>query len=256
MNLGIVQGRLSRPIEGFQECPVKWQDEFDNLEGVGLKHIEWIVTKKSFNNNPIFTHDLSTFPISSICADHVVDEQIANKNFLIYSLRPVCDAARRSGVKRITVPLLEDSSVEDDTKRSEFIKNFLKFAEENYDIKFSLETELSLEKIPSLLTRSNITLTYDVGNTTARGLDHQTYVQNFCDKISNVHLKDRKLHGKSVEPGTGDTDFRTIFKLLISKGYNRDFTMQFCRGSDENELNHCKKHTNFIRSLYDNIEKI
>lgn len=256
MNLGVVQGRLSRPIEGFQECPVKWQDEFDNLESAGLNHIEWIVTKKSFNDNPIFKYDLSKFPISSICADHVVDDQIANENFLIHSLEPVCNAARRSGIKRITIPLLEDSSVEDDDKRREFIKFFFNFAEENYDINFSLETELSLEKIPSLLARSNITLTYDIGNTTACGLDHQTYIQNFCDRISNVHLKDRKLGGKSVEPGTGDADFQTIFNLLINKGYDRDFTMQFCRGSDGNELAQCKKHADFVRSLYVNIEKI
>ena len=32
MKLGIIQGRLSEPKEGFQECPVEWKREFDLLE--------------------------------------------------------------------------------------------------------------------------------------------------------------------------------------------------------------------------------
>ena len=40
MKIGIIQGRLSRPVEGFQECPVDWRREFDLLPEIGLNHIE------------------------------------------------------------------------------------------------------------------------------------------------------------------------------------------------------------------------
>ena len=73
MKIGIIQGRLSEPIEGFQECPKNWKKEFELLNKLKLNHIEWIVTKKSFDNNPIFTENLSNYPISSICADNLVD---------------------------------------------------------------------------------------------------------------------------------------------------------------------------------------
>ena len=82
MRIGIIQGRLSRPIEGFQECPVNWQQEFSLLPELNLNHIEWIVTKKSFGTNPIFTDDVSRYPISSICADNLVDERIIDKEYL------------------------------------------------------------------------------------------------------------------------------------------------------------------------------
>ena len=36
MNIGIIQGRLSPPIEGFQECPINWKREFNLLSGLGL----------------------------------------------------------------------------------------------------------------------------------------------------------------------------------------------------------------------------
>ena len=31
MNIGIIQGRLSSPEEGFQECPKNWEKEFELL---------------------------------------------------------------------------------------------------------------------------------------------------------------------------------------------------------------------------------
>ena len=44
MKIGIIQGRLSEPNEGFQECPINWKREFDLLPKLDLNHIEWIVT--------------------------------------------------------------------------------------------------------------------------------------------------------------------------------------------------------------------
>ena len=31
MKLGVIQGRLSKPIKGFQECPDDWEREFNLL---------------------------------------------------------------------------------------------------------------------------------------------------------------------------------------------------------------------------------
>ena len=59
--LGIIQGRLSQPLNGFQECPVEWEKEFNLLEKLGLDHIEWIVTAKSLKNNPLTTQDLRPY---------------------------------------------------------------------------------------------------------------------------------------------------------------------------------------------------
>ena len=52
--IGIIQGRLSEPKEGFQECPEDWQREFLLLPSIGLTHIEWIITEKNYWDNPMF----------------------------------------------------------------------------------------------------------------------------------------------------------------------------------------------------------
>ena len=77
--LGIIQGRLSPPIEGFQECPVEWKKEFELLPELGLEHIEWIVTKNSLKNNPVLSEELSGYPVSSICLDNLVDYDFHEK---------------------------------------------------------------------------------------------------------------------------------------------------------------------------------
>ena len=78
MNIGIIQGRLSSPEEGFQECPKNWEKEFELLKELGLSHVDWIVTKNSFDNNPIFFKNLNGYPINSICADNLVDKDFFN----------------------------------------------------------------------------------------------------------------------------------------------------------------------------------
>ena len=56
--VGIIQGRLTHPREGFQDCPSDWQREFNLLKKIGLTHVEWIVTKENYNKNPIHSEDL------------------------------------------------------------------------------------------------------------------------------------------------------------------------------------------------------
>ena len=142
MRVGVIQGRLSPPSEGFQECPVNWKREFDLLPGLGLSHVEWIITKKSFIDNPFFSCDLRGYPIHTVCADNLVDERIDDETFMQVSLNPICKAAARSNVEYITIPLLEDSSVQEERKRLRFKKILRGFAEQYPNIHFSLEAEL------------------------------------------------------------------------------------------------------------------
>ena len=36
MKIGIIQGRLSPPVEGFQETPKNWQKEFEYLKQLNM----------------------------------------------------------------------------------------------------------------------------------------------------------------------------------------------------------------------------
>ena len=255
MRLGMIQGRLSEPIEGFQECPKNWRIEFEKAETMGLSHVEWIVTQKSFSYNPIFFENVSELPIHTICADNVVSDLIDNEHFLNHNLIPICEAAMVNNIDYITIPLLEDSSVEDLNKIKKFRNHFFKICKKYPSIKFSLETELSLDKIPILLDVDNVYLTYDTGNTTSYGVPHKDYIEKFVDRISNVHIKDRTFAGKTVIPTTGDTNFYKIFKLLISAGYTGPYTLQTAREDSKKEIQTIKKHANVIRSIYEECKK-
>jgi len=246
--IGIIQGRLSPPIEGFQECPKDWQREFDLLDELNLSHIDWVVTKNSFNNNPIFFEDLSGCLINSICADNLVDECIFGE--LESNLAPICNAAIKNNVKNITIPLLEDSSVEDEKNRNIFIESMLPIADLYSDLNFSFEAELEAEKLLKIVDlRDNFFVTYDTGNITSCGLDHKEYINLVKHKIDNVHLKDRTYDAQTVEPLTGDTDFKLIFKALKSINYNNIYTLQTARREPGDEVETISDHKKIFEEM-------
>jgi len=252
MKLGVIQGRLTPPDEGFQECPRDWQREFYELEKISLNHIEWIVTKDSFSTNPAFFQDISKYPIHTICADNVVSELICNKMFLQHNLLPICESAVKNNIRYVTMPLLEASSLESDSKVRSFIRAFSGIALMYPDLGFSLETELSLDRVEELLSiGENIFLTYDTGNTTSYGISHDEYITRFHDKITNVHIKDRTFGGISVRPPKGDTDFEEIFCKLKSKQYTGCFTLQTVREISGEEANTVRTHSKIIGDIYE-----
>ncbi len=254
MNLGIIQGRLSQPVSGhIQEFPNNWQNEFDSLKQCGLVHIEWLITKGSVKSNPAFDKSTSLrgLPISSLCADTLVDERIIDVDYIFEHLTPICDSAVRNQISTITIPLLEDSSVENPEIRSQFKDIIAEYAKIYTNLKFSFECELTIDALWDILEVSdNFYVTYDTGNITSYGVDHAEYIDAFHKKINNVHLKDRTFDAKTVYPSTGDTDFKLIFGKLASVGYGGPYTMQTARGKTGHEINTVLEHKRILEGLY------
>ena len=194
MKLGMIQGRLLRPEDGgMQEFPVCWEEEFDKANKLGLNHIEWIVTSRSFSYNPIFSRDCSGFSISSLCADNLVDDRFLDDRFLNENLDPICKAALDNKVMWITIPLLENSSISDPEKRKIFKEKILIYGDKYQNLNFSFEAETTAENALDIAKeRDNFWLTYDTGNITSERIEHKDYITKTQEKISNVHLKDRK----------------------------------------------------------------
>ena len=244
-----MQGRLSEPTEGFQETPKNWKREFGLLETLGLSHIDWVVTGKE---NPIFYEDLTTYNINSICADNLIDKKIFDFDFLTDTLEPLCKSAAKNKIPSITIPLLEESSVVDDDIRTEFIKSILRFVNKYPEIKFSFEAELHHNKLLQIVElRDNMFVTYDTGNTTSFGLDHQEYIRALSHKFDNVHIKDRTFSSETVAPLTGDTDFNLIFEVLFSVGYSGAYTLQAARGQASQETDTIRKYLQIFKEILD-----
>ena len=253
MNLSILQGRLSMPILGYQETPEDWQREFNLIGDLGINHIEWVVTNKQYFNNPIFSDDLSGYPISIVCADNAVDERIFEKGYFFDTIFPLCEMCQENGLTTVGIPLLEKSSVNSKNKKDSIIQNLIDCCDAFPSMTVNLEAELDADTLLDIVnSHENLKITYDTGNITSMNFDHKLYIEKVFDKITNVHLKDRCFDGgPSMHFGKGDTNFELIFEVLSNLGYDKIFTLQMRRGEAGNEVSHIKEIATSFRRLYD-----
>jgi len=250
---GIIQGRLLPPVDGhIQEFPKdNWKEEFELIKELGMTHIEWIITKKSFEEG-VLNLELGEYAdrISSICCDNLIDKRIRNKKFLAEQLRPICDFAVKNGIKVIGIPLLEDSEVYYDNKRV-MMDVLAPYGEVYPELEFHFEMEAPVDIAVELVGAChNFFFTYDTGNITSCGYDHNNYLSKILKKTKNIHLKDRTIEPlATVEPGTGDTNFEKIFDILKKNDYNCILTIQTARGETGKEKETIKRHKEFYEQF-------
>lgn len=251
--LGVIQGRLSPPVDNqIQEFPSEnWKEEFNYIDELNISYIEWIVTKKSYSL--LFDLDLKEYSkkISSICCDHIIDEQIKDKYFLKEYLVPICDFCMKNDIKNLTIPLLEQSSI-DQNNFDNIQKNFTDLAKNYEKLNFYFEIDAHYEIAKRFISsHENFVFTYDTGNLTSSGFDHTQYIEAIFDHIGNVHLKDRTVNPiKTVKPLFGNTNFFVIFSLLRKKNYQGKFTLQTAREKEGLELITIKEHKEIFEKLF------
>ncbi len=68
----------------------------------------------------------------------------------------------------------------------------------------------------------------DIGHFTAAGYDPVPFIQKHHERITNLHLKDRKKdHGPNVPWGQGDTPIKDVLLLLSKEKYNIPANIEF-----------------------------
>ena len=74
----------------------------------------------------------------------------------------------------------------------------------------------------------NFWVNLDIGHFFAAGYDPVAYIEEHHDRISNLHVKDRKKnHGQNTPWGEGDTPIKEVLHLLKSKKYDIPADIEF-----------------------------
>ncbi len=251
MILGVLQGRLSKPVNGhYQEFPPTWGEEISLLPDLGLSGVEWLITNNVFRDNPLFNNTQNGY-IMSVCLDNLVSDQICDEIFLAQNLDPICNLLSSTFINILTIPILDDSDLNDDGKRKQFCQLIQNYGPRYPNLKFAFESEMPIHKLDEIVSLcDNFYVTYDTGNITSCGVNHEEYITFFKDKIINVHIKDRTYERQTVEPMSGDTDFHLIFRKLSEINYKGQFILQTAIGQTGQEIDTIKKHTKIFKGLY------
>ena len=265
-SFGVMQGRLSKLTSlGYQAFPMEnWKNEFQIAEKLGLQHIEWIFDKHSPSMNPILDSvELPNFLIHqkvkviSVCGDYFMDHQIHSGSIdNIQIFQTLLVSLQNQGINMLILPFVDQSSAVKIYGLTHLIDtlNMLDNMIEKSNVKIALETDLNPLDFKRLLNSINTErycVNYDIGNSASLGYNFEEEIRSYGDFIKILHIKDRKLHGSSVQLGLGDAQIREILVLLLSRESEIITTLQCYR--DEEGIKILEEQISYLRLLFKNL---
>jgi hexulose-6-phosphate isomerase len=242
-----MQGRLSNLTPyGYQVFPMDtWESEFKVASSLGFNHIEWVVGTKFFDQNPIHVHskniasqiDRSGVKVISACLDYLMDKPILNNRAYVDDFFKVSIGLNSVGCKILVIPYVDQSSMSNNSDLQDALisqlDTLVEICRENDQV-ISLETDLnpiSFANLLSELPADCFNVNYDIGNSASLGFIWEEEFEYYGERIGLLHIKDRILHGHSVQLGTGDADIPKTLKSLLQTSFNGTITMQSFRGA-------------------------
>lgn len=267
-SIGVMQGRLLPKYQGrYQAHPVGyWQDEFPVAAELGFQYIEFILDYNDAAQNPLLSGideikrvtEATGVGVRSVCADyfmeaplHHADEKIADESCEV--LGRLIKNSSALGIRDLVIPCVDQSSLDGKAAAERFINRMQPFQDkaEKYGVNLSLETDLSPVAFAELLhhfTSDRITVNYDTGNSASLGYKPEEEFAAYGERISDIHIKDRKLKSGSVVLGSGDADFDSFFTALSKIQYNGPFIMQAFR--DDEGVSICRQQLHWLQTNF------
>ncbi len=257
-SLGVMQGRLLPKFKGrYQAHPSGyWQNEFEIAKKYNLDYIEFILDYNDADQNPLLylggideiksQITKSGVGVKSVCADyfmeapmHSSDPYIAKKSIEI--LKNLIVNAAELRISDLVIPCVDQSSLKGNEAKRLFIAALKQVEElsEKSNVNLALETDLNPKDFAELLAElpaKNVTVNYDTGNSASLGYSVTEEFKTYGNRISDIHIKDRKLGGGSVELGNGDVDFNSFFRALQTIHFKGIFVMQAFRDDEGIEI--------------------
>jgi len=272
MHIAIMQGRLVPPTDGRIQCfpRERWRDEFALAAAAGLDAIEWIYDLHGADVNPIGKDDgleqvralsaQSGVLVRSLCADYFMDkpllraepEEIEERTATLRWLLARCASL---GAGRVVLPFVDASRIDSDAELDHVVGmlgRVLPVLEET-GVELHLETSLSPHRFAQLLARlphAMLKVNYDSGNSASLGYDPADEFAAYGTRVGSVHIKDRVIGGGTVPLGSGNTDFKTLFKCLGELGYSGDFVLQVARGASGDEMAWARSNRDYVLALH------
>jgi len=266
--IGIMQGRLSRPVAGrIQAFPVDtWLAEFDAARGAGLACIEWIYEAGTDERNPLGSDEgierirqrcaETGVAVWSVCADYYMDRQLLHEDgtaddACVGHLRWLIERCGRLGVRNVVLPFVDSSSLRTDA-RKEGLRRVLDGAArlaERAGLELHLETDLAPDEFLALLRAVGqrvVRANHDIGNSAALGYAARDEITALSGWVGSVHVKDRRRGGGTVPLGTGSADFETSLSLIQRSGFDGPFILQVARGTDGEEVGLAIQNRQFV----------
>lgn len=267
LQIGIMCGRLSPQIDNkIQIFPTTcWKNEFKVASSCGFDCIEWIF---DLQKNPILDERginemkklsiESNVQINSLCCDYFMERPLFNVsefdlNKRLEILQQLIVSCSKLGIKILELPFVDIASLKTDNEENQVVKNldkYISLAEKN-NILVTFETDLKPRRFEQFLKKfnhKNIAANYDTGNSASLDYDVSEEISILGPCISNIHIKDRILHGKTVDLGKGNTNFDQFFSELQKINYKGDLIIQGARNdSNEKPEATCKRYLEFVK---------
>jgi L-ribulose-5-phosphate 3-epimerase len=270
--IGFMQGRLiaSEKKGMTQYFPSKnWIKEIQIAKKNNFNLMEWTVDDDNIQNNPLYNKNLSEkflkikkkykIEISSVTCDFFMQKPFfklkgKEKDLSILKLKELIRNALKLKVYVFVIPLVDNSSVKNSNQLNQIInffnsKDFLKILSKNAKIVF--ETDFNPNKNFNFIKKLNTKyfgINYDTGNSAAYGFKFQDEIK-FFKRVYNIHIKDRKLNGKTIRLGNGDFDFDIFFNFIKKANYKGNFILQTARSSRNRHIEELKINKKFIEKF-------
>lgn len=268
-----MQGRLSEPAsDKIQEFPWKsWKEEFQRAASIDLYLLEWTLDLQGLYQNPFMTptgqneinelRERHNIRVQSVTLDCFLEgplhrshpETLAKSE--LKDLLAVAENARNLGVTIGVLPLVAESGRDDrETLRELFLE--LAAVEDlcvELDFQIALECEFDTETIHwishEIRELTHVGFNFDTGNSASLGNNPNEELSIYGDKLFNVHIKDRKLGGKTVPLGQGNADFKAISRGLKELNYNGNMILQAARQQQGQEIETVSSYLRFCESF-------
>lgn len=266
-NFGIIQGRLSPIYNGqIQAFPWDhWRDEFKLMNDLGLKILEWTLDQERVLDNPFMTKDgqneiLSLMNKYNIRIDSLTADFFMHKPFFKYEgehreellsiLKKVLESCDVLGVRLIVIPLVDNGSVESNPVYEEIVRSELTklMCSNEFKVRVCFESDYGPEELATFINTfpDSFSINYDIGNSASLGHDPERELSLYGKRVTNVHIKDRVLNGKTVPLGEGDANFEAVFSALESVGYIGNLIFQSARASSDDHVGAIQRYKEFV----------